>query len=49
LTETAAGLRKDIADLRVQFSGKLREQIRRLTSTFVVLMPAGVILQHFWR
>jgi hypothetical protein len=44
LTETVAGLRKDIADLRVEFSDKLREQTRWLTSTFVVLMLAAVIL-----
>jgi hypothetical protein len=49
LTETVAGLRKDLADLRVEFSDKLREQTRWLTSTFVVLMPAAVIRQHFWR
>jgi hypothetical protein len=49
LTEAVVGLRKDRADLRVEFSDKLREQTRWLTSTFVVLMLAAVILQHFWR
>lgn len=30
LAETLVGLRKDLADLRVEFSEKLRKQTRRL-------------------
>jgi hypothetical protein len=48
LGATAAELRKDIADLRTEMHKAFRGQTWKLVTSFIVVVLAATVIQHYW-